>query len=558
MYQVEITHPGLHKHRLIRGADRWVVHSKALIQQAQWDAMWERRLQATRRSEERQRRADDRREEKEERESKKQLAEERTREAEAEIEALRNLLSHTLKVDDRIEWDSLKERPPLIPPRPLERPPVVRPSRPARNSPFYQPTINSFDWIVPGRVAKKRAEAQAWYDKAIAGWEAELASADREDARRTAEYERDVATWEAQRRDLLAAVDAKNATVDRLRDRYRAGETDAVEEYCDLVLSRSKYPDTFPCEFDIQYSSSSRVLLVEYSLPSLDCIPRVKDVRYVTNRDDFVESELDEKDIGRLYDETLYKIVLRTIHELLEADAAQVIDAIVLNGRVRSVDTATGRDVEACILSVQVAKKEFLTLDLARVDAKACFKKLKGVGSSVLHSLTAVAPIMRLERNDPRFVASYEVAKGLNEGVNLASMDWEDFEHLVRELLQSEFGAGGGEVRVTRASRDGGVDAVVFDPDPVRGGKIVVQAKRYAHTVGVSAVRDLYGTVMNEGAMKGILVTTSDYGPDAYEFVSDKPLTLLSGSNLLHLLQKYGRKAHIDLVAARRALKDGA
>lgn len=96
-----------------------------------------------------------------------------------------------------------------------------------------------------------------------------------------------------------------------------------------------------------------------------------------------------------------------------------------------------------------------------------------------------------------------------------------------------------------------GVDAVAFDPDPIRGGKIVIQAKRYAYTVGVSAVRDLYGTLMNEGANKGILVTTSDYGPDAYEFANGKPITLLNGANLMHLLEKHGTKAHINLVEAR-------
>ena len=110
----------------------------------------------------------------------------------------------------------------------------------------------------------------------------------------------------------------------------------------------------------------------------------------------------------------------------------------------------------------------------------------------------------------------------------------------------------GGEVKVTRASRDGGVDAVAFDPDPIRGGKIVIQAKRYTNVVGVSAVRDLYGTVMNEGATKGILVTTADYGQDSYEFAKDKPLTLLSGSELLYLLQKHGHRARIDLAEAKK------
>ena len=57
---------------------------------------------------------------------------------------------------------------------------------------------------------------------------------------------------------------------------------------------------------------------------------------------------------------------------------------------------------------------------------------------------------------------------------------------------------------------------------------------------------------MNEGATKGILVTTSNYGPDAYEFAKGKPLTLLTGGNLLHLLEKHGHKATIDLKAARK------
>jgi restriction system protein len=92
------------------------------------------------------------------------------------------------------------------------------------------------------------------------------------------------------------------------------------------------------------------------------------------------------------------------------------------------------------------------------------------------------------------------------------------FEHLIRELFEKEFTLNGGEVKVTQASSDGGVDAVAFDPDPIRGGKIVIQAKRYTNTVGVAAVRNLYGKVLNEGANKGILVTTSDYGSDSYEF----------------------------------------
>ncbi len=56
---------------------------------------------------------------------------------------------------------------------------------------------------------------------------------------------------------------------------------------------------------------------------------------------------------------------------------------------------------------------------------------------------------------------------------------------------------------------------------------------------------------MNEGANKGILVTTSQFGPDAYEFVKDKPLSLIDGSRLLFLLQQHGHNVKIDLGEAK-------
>ena len=61
---------------------------------------------------------------------------------------------------------------------------------------------------------------------------------------------------------------------------------------------------------------------------------------------------------------------------------------------------------------------------------------------------------------------------------------------------------------------------------------------------------------MNEGASKGILVTTSDYGPESYEFAKGKPLVLLSGSNLLNLMEKHGHRAMIDLKEAKKIIAE--
>jgi restriction system protein len=57
-------------------------------------------------------------------------------------------------------------------------------------------------------------------------------------------------------------------------------------------------------------------------------------------------------------------------------------------------------------------------------------------------------------------------------------------------------------------------------------------------------------------AQFSILITTADYGPDAYEFAKGKPLTLFNGSNLLHLLEKHGYKAKIDLREAKYILAE--
>jgi restriction system protein len=58
--------------------------------------------------------------------------------------------------------------------------------------------------------------------------------------------------------------------------------------------------------------------------------------------------------------------------------------------------------------------------------------------------------------------------------------------------------------------------------------------------VNPSAVRDLYGTVTHTGATKGILVTTSGFGPDSRAFAADKPLTLITGDQLVTMLREQG------------------
>jgi restriction system protein len=243
---------------------------------------------------------------------------------------------------------------------------------------------------------------------------------------------------------------------------------------------------------------------------------------------------------------------IRAASLVAHSDEGEWFDTIAVNGRQNWIDRATGQPRSGIVASLQATSSELLGLRLNQVDPKACFRHLKGISTPSVEDIAPVRPIFTLNPHDNRIVEGRDVAEGLGSDANLAAMPWDDFEHLVRQLYQWEFGNNGAQVSVTRSSRDRGVDAIVFDPDPLRGGKFVIQAKRYTRPVDVAAVRDLYGTLLNEGANRGILVTTSSYGPDAYAFARDKPISLVDGPNLIAMLRKHGRSYKIDLAEARR------
>ena len=367
-------------------------------------------------------------------------------------------------------------------------------------------------------------------------------------------YHEQIRKWNDRKAEFYQKQRTNNEAIETLRASHRNSSPEILTLFFSKVLESLTFSFDYLRSVDVEYKEDQKLLVVDYLMPSISDLPSHKEIKYVQARDEITEVFLPERLLTELYDSVLYQIVLACLNGLFKSDESSALSIIVFNGWVKSIDKTNGNEINCCIMSVQVSRQEFALINLARVEPKSCFKALKGIGSSKLHSLTPVAPVMSMSREDKRFVDPYEVVDGLDESNNLAAMDWLDFENLIRELFEKEFSSNGGEVKITQASRDGGVDAIAFDPDPIRGGKMVIQAKRYTNVVGVSAVRDLYGTLINEGATKGILVTTSEYGPDAYEFAKGKPLALLNGGNLLSLLEKHGHHAKIDLKEAKRIL----
>ncbi|MDP2659102.1 MAG: restriction endonuclease [Dehalococcoidia bacterium] len=64
----------------------------------------------------------------------------------------------------------------------------------------------------------------------------------------------------------------------------------------------------------------------------------------------------------------------------------------------------------------------------------------------------------------------------------------------------------------------------------------MVQCKDWAKPVGEPPVRDLYGVVASERAVKGILITSSNFTEAARRFAQGKNLELIDGDQSQQLL----------------------
>ena len=358
-----------------------------------------------------------------------------------------------------------------------------------------------------------------------------------------AAYEKYAEAWKRSLLDLQSKMKALRVEAEA------SGEAGLIKRI-ELAMRSMALPPFASSEGETKFDPESGILIHEHRFPDPSGAEWIKHVQL---KDGWTPKPANQKEKKEAAAKLHPSLCLRLAAEIARLDDEGIVKAVAVNGWADYTEKSTGQRKRAYCASLFATKEQIMRLNLSALDPLEAFSALKGISARSLE-LAPIAPIVRLDTNDPRFVDAKEVLSKMAEGENLAAMDWEDFEHLCRELFERAFASAGAEVKVTQASRDQGVDAVVFDPDPLRGGKIVIQAKRYTNTVDVSAVRDLYGAVINEGAVKGILVTTSHFGPESYSFAKDKPLTLLNGHELLGLLEQHGYKFRINLAEAKGML----
>ena len=205
---------------------------------------------------------------------------------------------------------------------------------------------------------------------------------------------------------------------------------------------------------------------------------------------------------------------------------APSVDLFSLSVVADIIDPMKGRPTTVCLLAVELERSNFCDVVHENVQAENALKngQLRFSYDGKSFELHAVHPFTITSR-----VSSSE------GGIDLDRIDPIAFEELVRRLLERI----GFEARTTKTSHDGGIDVIAVNPQPIIGGTVIVQCKRYSHVVGAPVVRDLYGALTHEGASKGILITTSWYSPDARRFAQDKPIELIDREKLQQLLDRY-------------------
>lgn len=220
-----------------------------------------------------------------------------------------------------------------------------------------------------------------------------------------------------------------------------------VCNYINFLLLHSLFGFNFSKNIESDYTIEDKSFFIDYTLPNKDDIPTSTITK--SNR----PTELSSNKQKKLYDDIIYAIVLRTLAEILHYDEKNYINHICFNGKIVGRSPFTGQTEEKYILSIHVSRQQIESLNLEYIDPKECFKHLKGVSASKLFEQTEIRPIITPSFKDKRIVKAKDIDTDYH--TNLAEMDWEEFEHLVRQVFEWEFSDKGGEVNVTQSSRDG-------------------------------------------------------------------------------------------------------
>ena len=194
-----------------------------------------------------------------------EYVDELNKEAKEAIESLKNILAHTLSIDDTVDWNAIKRKEAFrIKPAELFNDDVEidfiifnsygRPTEFEKLSIPIKPTLEKvkneygfFSKLFRGKAINED------FENRLRNWARKKEEVDKENERRELLFRQAVSTFERKKKEFEAEKQRDNEALENIKLRYQAKDAKAIEEYCDLVLNNSQYPDYFPKNWVIEY-----------------------------------------------------------------------------------------------------------------------------------------------------------------------------------------------------------------------------------------------------------------------------------------------------------------
>lgn len=300
----------------------------------------------------------------------------RTAQTKENVRKLERLLTDSTSGDYRFNWQSLLE--PFAVPAPILEP---------EPSPERAPLIVRIALAVPflGRMFP-------WVSRRRKAWEEFVSE---ESARRADVVEQHNLAVEDWRRLKESFHQEQIAQIDERRSLYENRVKPALLEYWTRILEIPIFGgQSKPARF-VDYSDTEGKLLITYALPTLGEIPQIDEVRFLQRDNKIIEVPFSSDRRTAMYRELIIGIALVVMYRLFQSDTANALNLIAFNGTVDTIDRATGREASPCVIAMQAAKSDLMSMNFSLLETSACLSHLGGEVSKNLAELSPIIPISR-------------------------------------------------------------------------------------------------------------------------------------------------------------------
>ena len=298
----------------------------------------------------------------------------RTAQVKESIRKLNALLIDGTAGDYRFNWQSLVKPFPVAAPTPeVEPTPKLPPLliRAAWTIPILE---RMFPWVLKRRLAwdefvyaeaRNRAAVVEQHDRAVEDWKHSKESFDQEQL----------------------------AQVGERRRLYESKDEDVLLEYWTDVLEQPIYGGQSKPARSLAYHELQGKLVVSYVLPPISDLPKIEEIRFSQRENRIIEVPFSAERLTELHRDLIIRIALVAMYRLFQSDTANALNSVAFNGTIDTIDRATGREINPCVIAVQADKSDLLNMNFPLVETTACLNRLGGKVSENLAELSPIAPI---------------------------------------------------------------------------------------------------------------------------------------------------------------------